>query len=113
MVHPDFDLCSEHISAPPQTPDSTIFLPEHRMKTLTINLQIELEIPDEWDLVEHASGITVLKVGDKFVDFDIAPLVTHSTDADATWSDEDEEFTEEVLDMVTGLDSKMEISYLQ
>jgi hypothetical protein len=32
---------------------------------------------------------------------------------DATWSDEDEAFTGEILDMVTGLDSQMEISYLQ
>jgi len=83
------------------------------MKKLTLHLEAELEIPDDWELVEHASGILVLKVGDKFVDFDITPLATLSTAADATWSDEDEEFTEEVLDMVTGLDSQMEITYLQ
>jgi hypothetical protein len=55
----------------------------------------------------------VLKVGDRFVDFDITPLATTSTSPDASWSDEDEQFTDEILDMVTGLDSKMEISYLQ
>ena len=86
---------------------------ENRMKKLLLVLQAELEIPDDWELIEHSSGIVVLKVGDRFVDFDITPLVTASTAPDATWSDEDEEFTEEILDMVTGLDSQMEITYLQ
>lgn len=83
------------------------------MKKLSLQLNAELEIPDDWELVEHSSGIFVLKVGDRFVDFDITPLVAESTAPDATWSDEDEAFTEEILDMVTGLDSQMEISYLQ
>lgn len=83
------------------------------MKKLTLELHAELEIPDDWELVEHPSGIFVLKVGERFVDFDITPLVTVSTGSDATWSDEDGEFTEEILDMVTGLDSEMEITYLQ
>ena len=83
------------------------------MKKLSLELHCELEIPDDWELVEHSSGIYVLKVGDRFVDFDITPLVTASDAPDATWSDEDERFTEEILDMVTGLDSEMEISYLQ
>ena len=83
------------------------------MKKLSLELHAELEIPDDWELVEHSSGIFVLKVGDRFVDFDITPLVTASTATDATWSDEDEKFTDEILDMVTGLDSKMEITYLQ
>lgn len=83
------------------------------MKKLSLELHCELEIPDDWELVEHSSGIFVLKVGDRFVDFDITPLVTASNAPDATWSDEDEQFTEEILDMVTGLDSEMEITYLQ
>lgn len=83
------------------------------MKKLSLILNAELEIPDDWELVEHPSGIWVLKVGDRFIDFDITPLVTRSEARDATWSDEDERFTEEVLDMVTGIDSQMEISYLQ
>jgi hypothetical protein len=83
------------------------------MKKLSLELHCELEIPDDWELVEHSSGIFVLKVGDRFVDFDITPLVTASDAPDATWSDEDEQFTEEILDMVTGLDSEMEITYLQ
>lgn len=83
------------------------------MKKLSLVLNAELEIPDDWELVEHPSGIFVLKVGDRFVDFDITPLATSSTAPDAAWTDEDEDFTEEILDMVTGLDSQMEITYLQ
>jgi hypothetical protein len=90
-----------------------LLVPEIEMKKLMLQLNAELEIPDDWELVEHSSGIFVLKVGDRFVDFDITPLVTASTAPDATWSDEDEQFTEDILDMVTGLDSQMEISYLQ
>ena len=55
----------------------------------------------------------VLKVGDAFVDFDITPLVTRSEEPDAVWSDDDQQMTDEILDMVTGLDSEMEITYLQ
>jgi len=68
-------------------------VPEIEMKKLSLQLNAELEIPDDWELVEHSSGIFVLKVGDRFVDFDITPLVTVSNAPDATWSDEDEEFT--------------------
>ena len=83
------------------------------MKKLSLVLNAELEIPDDWGLVEHSSGIYVLKVGDRLVGFDIAPPVTASNAPDATWSDEDGKFTDEILDMVTGLDSQMEITYLQ
>jgi hypothetical protein len=89
------------------------FAPEKAMKKLSLIVNAELEIPDDWELVEHPSGIWVLKVGDRFVDFDIVPLVTESTAKDAMWSDEDQEFTGEILDMVTGVDSQMEITYLQ
>ena len=77
------------------------------MKKLSLELYAELEIPDDWELVEHSSGIYVLKVGDRFVDFDITPLVTASTAPDATWSDEDEALTERILDAVTGLETEL------
>lgn len=83
------------------------------MKKLTIHLHAELEIPDDWELVEHSPGTYVLNIGDRFVDFDIAPLATVSAEPDAVWSDEDAELTDEILDMVVGVDSEMEISYVQ
>ncbi|HTY99485.1 MAG TPA: hypothetical protein VMB75_06600 [Rhodocyclaceae bacterium] len=79
------------------------------MKHLTVTITAELEIPDDWELVEHPSGIAVLKVGDQFVDFDIAPLATDSTSPDAEWSDADTEIVGKVLDTVVGLDADLDL----
>jgi hypothetical protein len=79
------------------------------MKKLTIQIAAELQIPDDWELVEHPGGMHVLKIGDKFVDFDITPLATTSSDPDATWTDEDHELTTRILDAVTDLDADMVI----
>jgi hypothetical protein len=83
------------------------------MKKLTVLIRAELEIPDGWEFVEHPSGIQVLKIGDTFVDFDIAPLSTTSSSPDATWSDNDVELVEEVLACVSGLDTDLEVTYQQ
>jgi hypothetical protein len=79
------------------------------MKNLTVLIRAELEVPDDWQLVEHPSGIQVLKVGDQFVDFDLAPLTTRSDDAEAEWSDADSDLVEEVLNAVVGLEADLEI----
>lgn len=82
------------------------------MKNLTVLIRAELEIPDEWELVDHPSGMQVLKIGDQFVDFDIAPLATRSTDPDAEWSDADGDIVGTVLDTVVGVDAALEIQTL-
>lgn len=82
------------------------------MKTLNVVIHAELEIPDDWELVEHRSGALVLKIGDHFVDFDITPLATKSDEADAEWSDSDASIVNEVLDTVVGLDTELEINTL-
>lgn len=79
------------------------------MKKLTIHIHAELEIPDDWEIVEHKSGIQALKIGDRFIDFDIVPLATEEDDMDATWTDEDEELTNDILTTVTGLDATLKI----
>lgn len=83
------------------------------MKKLTVQIHAEMEVPNDWEIVEHPSGIQVLKIGDRYIDFDIAPLATTSDDPEATWSDEDEELTGRILDTVTGLDTDLDISYEQ
>ena len=60
------------------------------MKTLTVRVTAELQVPDDWTLADHASGMTVLKIGDQFVDFDIAPLSTRDDEPDSMWTDDDE-----------------------
>jgi hypothetical protein len=78
------------------------------MKKLVVKIHAELEVPDDWELVKHPSGISVLKIGDTFVDFDLAPLATASSDPDAEWSDVNVEVVGQVLDSVVGLDTDLE-----
>ena len=79
------------------------------MKKLTLKIVAELDIPDEWELVEHEAGMQVLKIGERFVDFDITPLATDRTDAEAIWTDEDEKLTNEILESISEFDSEMTI----
>lgn len=81
---------------------------EYFMKNITILIRAELEVPDEWQLTDHASGMQVLKIGDQFVDFDITPLSTTSNTPDAEWSDQDEALVNTVLDTVVGIDVELE-----
>ena len=74
------------------------------MKSLSLVIRAELEVPDDWELVEHPSGVMVLKIGDEFVDFDIAPLATRSTDPEAEWTDAGSAVVGKVLDAVVGID---------
>lgn len=78
------------------------------MKKLLVTIHAELEVPDDWVLDRHPSGISVLKIGDHFVDFDLAPLATTSSDPEAEWSDENVEIVGQVLDAVVGLDTDLE-----
>lgn len=78
------------------------------MKNITILIRAELEVPDEWHLTDHVSGMQVLKIGDQFVDFDITPLSTTSNTPDAEWSDQDEALVNTVLDTVVGIDVELE-----
>lgn len=78
------------------------------MKQLNVTIQAVLEVPDHWQLVEHPSGMQVLKIDDLFVDFDIAPLATRSTDPEAEWSDEHADVVGAVLDAVVDIDVVLE-----
>lgn len=79
------------------------------MKTLIVRIHAEIEVPDHYEIFEHPSGIQVLKVGDSYVDFDIAPLVTRSLDPEAVWSDEDQSLSAELLDAMTGIETELEV----
>lgn len=79
------------------------------MKTVTVLIRAELEVPDEWELVEHPSGMEVLKVGSTFVDFDIAPMTTDSEAPEAEWSDADTDVVGVVLDTIVGMDVEFDV----
>lgn len=80
------------------------------MKRLTVTIRAELEVPDDWMLVEHASGIHVLRIGEHFVDFDIAPLATSVDTQEAEWSDRNAGLVDEVLEAVVGVDVELELA---
>ncbi|HQR04616.1 MAG: hypothetical protein JSR19_03920 [Proteobacteria bacterium] len=79
------------------------------MKTLRVTLEAEITIPDQWELVEHPSGIRVLRIGDHYVDFELIPLATTSDADDAEWSDHDAEVVNDILDRIEGVDVYWEI----
>lgn len=79
------------------------------MKNLSVLIRAELEVPDDWLLAEHASGMVVLKIGDHFVDFDLAPLVAATDTPDAEWSDRNADLVDTVLDAVVGLDVELDL----
>ena len=79
------------------------------MKKLTVRIYAELEVPDDWEVVEVEEGVQVLKIDDVYVDFDIAPLASNSLGPEATWSDEDEDLTATILDAVIGLEAELSL----
>lgn len=83
------------------------------MKNLTVVIRAEMEVPDDWMLVEHPSGIHVLMIGDQYVDFDLTPLATSDESPDAEWSDRNAALVEQVLDTVVGMDVELEMSRSQ
>lgn len=82
---------------------------DNAMKTLTVQITAELQVPDDWEVVEHASGIRALKIGNKFIDFDIEPVATEEDVPEPVWSDDDTELGSKILDCVVDLESAMEI----
>ncbi len=70
------------------------------MKKLLVTIQLEMSVPDDWELVETSEGTPVLKLPDgQFLDMAIEPLF--STNPEETWSStESEDELNDILDMV-------------
>jgi hypothetical protein len=70
------------------------------MKKLLVTIQLEMSVPDDWELVETSEGGQVLKLSDnQFLDLAIEPLF--ATDPEETWTTtEDEDVLNDILDMV-------------
>jgi hypothetical protein len=77
------------------------------MKKLNVTLQLQMTVPDGWELVQTSEGTPVIRMpGGTYLDLAIEPL--YAADPEGTWSgtDSDDELNE-FLDMV---DSE-EVSY--
>ncbi len=74
------------------------------MKKLNVTIQLQLSVPDDWELAETSEGTHVIKLPtvagvDRFMDIAIEPLF--ATDPEDTWSStENDDELNDVLDMV-------------
>ena len=70
------------------------------MKKLTVTIKLEMEIPDDWEIRKTSEGIDVLQIGkSQFLDMTFEPML--SSDLEGTWMDSaDDDFVNELLDMV-------------
>ena len=70
------------------------------MKKLNVTIQIEMTVPDDWQLVETSEGTPVIQMADnQFLDLAIEPLF--ATNPEETWSStDDDDVLNDVLDMV-------------
>jgi hypothetical protein len=73
---------------------------EATMKKLNITIQLEMSVPDDWELVQTSEGGQVLKLPDnQFMDIAIEPLF--ASNPEETWaSTEDDDVLNDILDMV-------------
>lgn len=70
------------------------------MKKLRVTLELEMSVPDDWELVETSEGTPVLGLPDgTFLDMAVEPLF--ASDPEETWSSTDnDEVLNDILDMV-------------
>ena len=70
------------------------------MKKLNVTIQVEMSVPDDWELVDTSEGTPVSKLPDgKFMDIAIEPLFAN--DPEDLWaSTDDEDVLDDILDMV-------------
>jgi hypothetical protein len=70
------------------------------MKKLSVSIQLEMSVPDDWEIVQTSEGTPVLKMPDgQFIDIAIEPLFADNPEE--TWSSTDnDDLLNEILDMV-------------
>jgi hypothetical protein len=79
------------------------------MKKLKVTIQIEMSVPDDWELVKTSEGGEVVKMPNgQFMDVAIEPLF--ATDPEDTWSStESDDALNDILDMVESEEVHYEI----
>jgi hypothetical protein len=70
------------------------------MKKLNVTIQLEMSVPDDWELAQTSEGTPVIRLPDgQYLDLAIEPLF--ATDPEDLWrSTDDEAVLEEFLEMV-------------
>ena len=70
------------------------------MKKLNVTIQLEMSVPDDWEVVGTSGGTPVLNLPNGvFMDVAIEPLC--ASDPEETWSStDDDDVLNDILDMV-------------
>ena len=81
------------------------------MKKLLVTIKLEMEIPEDWELVEHPDEIQAVKIADdSYMYMSFLPMLSKQFKQGSEWSSEcSDEFSDEVLDMVTDEDVMMKL----
>ena len=70
------------------------------MKTLKVTIELEMSVPDDWQLVQTSEGTQVIRMADgAFLDMAVEPLFAANPE-DVWSSTEDEDELNDILDMV-------------
>lgn len=79
------------------------------MKTVAVTIKLELEVPDNWELVASSEGVEVLSLGNgQYLDLTFEPMVAE--DIEGTWTNAvDDEFMNDLLDRVVSEDVTYEV----
>lgn len=80
------------------------------MKNIAVTIQLELEVPDEWELTKTSEGVDVISMGNgQYLDLTFEPMVTD--DVEGTWTNSvDEDFMNSLLDIVVTEDVSYKIT---
>jgi hypothetical protein len=81
------------------------------MKRLQVTINLDMDIPDEWTLIEHPDGVPVLTLGDgRYMYMSFLPMFTKELVPESEWTSEcSAQFAEEVVDMVQDEEVEMKI----
>jgi len=81
------------------------------MKKLQVTITLDMEIPDDWTLIDRPDGIPVLTVGDGgYMYMSFKPMFTKELKPESDWTSKyPDKFTVQVLDMVKDEKNEMKI----
>ena len=84
---------------------------ELKMKKLQVTISLDMDIPEEWTLLDHPDGVPVLDVGDgRYIYMSFLPMFTRELDPESNWTSENTDaFSEEILEMVQNEEVMMKI----
>lgn len=81
------------------------------MKKLQVTITLDMDIPDDWNLIDHPDGVPVLTVDSgRYMYMSFLPMFTNGLEPESDWTSEcSVKFAEEVVGMVQDEEVKMKI----